>query len=119
MSRGREPTSAAEMYKSSLRDASFRPQCLPVGYPERGWDGRFLPRYSGAVCDRIGCDDPIERRGGRFCAIHRAEHGRRLLSQLEAIRAQHIAKHPEWAAADSQDGEARRARREEETHPWT
>lgn len=71
------------IYKSAARRAEL-PWWARNDYSGRDMKGRFIARWSGAVCDRIGCDDPIERRGARFCATHRQEHGRRLLAQLQA-----------------------------------
>lgn len=82
----------SDIYKSSKRWAE-------MSYPEqmdardgRDAGGRFLPRFSGKVCDRIGCDAPIEGSRARFCATHRQEHGRRLLGQLQAVIEEHRAK---------------------------
>lgn len=72
-----------ELYKSNRRNAEL--DRTEIGGTGRGWDGRFLSKFSGAVCDRIGCEEPIEAVGRRFCVTHRQEHGRRLLGQLDAI----------------------------------
>ncbi len=67
-------------YKSTWRN-----EAMPPWADMRDARGRFLPKFSGAVCDWMGCLDPIEAPGRRFCARHRAAHGQRLLGQLQAI----------------------------------
>ncbi len=74
-------------YKSTWRDEALVETLAGRMILQAGRDehGRFLPLFSGPVCDRMGCLDPIEGPRRRFCAVHRAEHGQRLLGQFRAI----------------------------------
>jgi hypothetical protein len=89
-------SAAEDLYKSSRRQASIPAWRLTMD--DRDQQGRFVPRYSGKVCDRIGCDDPIEGPGRRFCVEHRREHGRRLLGQLQAAAGEAPARRTGGAA---------------------
>lgn len=77
-----QPHAPDPPYKSSHRQLSVFERLTG-----RDSAGRFLPKWSGAVCDWWGCDDPIEGPRRRFCPTHRRAHGQRLLGQLHAAAA--------------------------------